>query len=102
MSDRDGERDDIRALGDTVRGLERNLVRRKSILRTPLELIDDLPVLKEQHKVAEDVLLLAQLDAGRIPEEFFQKASMSQHLHVTVDLSAYGIGDTHGNCLAMR
>ena len=84
--------------GESVRGAER----RKSILRTPLELIDDLPILKEQHKVAEGILLLAQLDAGRIPEEFLLKASMSQHLHVTVDLSGYGIGDTHGNCLAVR
>jgi hypothetical protein len=54
------------------------------------------------HQVAEDVLLLAQLDAGRIPEEFLQKASYSNHLHVTIDLSNYSIGDSQGICLATR
>ena len=56
--------------------------------------------LQEQLKTAEDSLLLAQLDAGRIPSEFLQKASYSSHLQVTVDLSNFGIGDTHGLCLA--
>lgn len=62
----------------------------------------DKPELVEQYRVAEDVLLLAQLDAGKIPEEFLQKASHSTHLHVTIDLSNYSIGDAHGLCLARR
>lgn len=61
-----------------------------------------LPSLEQQHRIAQDSLLLAQLSAGRIPEEFLQKAAHSPHMHVTVDLSNYGIGDTQGLCLSNR
>ena len=49
--------------------------------------------------MAEDILVLAQLDAGRIPEEFLKHAAMSRHLMISINLSNYGMGDAYGTCL---
>ena len=64
-----------------------------------LSLSDTADDLRAQCAVADDVLVLAQLDAGRVPEEFLRRAALSRHLMVTVDLSNYGMGDAYGVCL---
>jgi hypothetical protein len=49
-------------------------------------------------RVASDLLLLAQLKKGIIPERFFKKGLCTDG-SVGIDLSDYGIGDDHAICL---
>jgi hypothetical protein len=51
---------------------------------------------------AQDLLLLAQIERGVLPEQFIQQSTSSDDLdHVSVVLSKYGIGDTRGLCLGI-
>jgi hypothetical protein len=61
---------------------------------------EDVRMADGKKRSAKDHLLLAQLRAGKIPEPFFKNSSNSRF--VTIDLSNYGIGDTHGLCLSER
>lgn len=52
----------------------------------------------QKTRVASDLLLLAQLKKGIIPERFFKKGLCTDG-SVAIDLSDYGIGDDHAVCL---
>lgn len=46
---------------------------------------------------AQDKLMIAQLEAGKLPEAFIKRSSNLKHAYI--DIPAYGIGNTHGICL---
>ena len=51
---------------------------------------------------AQDLLLLAQIERGVLPEQFIQQSASSDDPdHVSVVLSKYGIGDMRGLCLGI-
>lgn len=49
-------------------------------------------------RLSQDTLLLSQLKAGIIPEQFVKKSLNPDN--TVIDLSSFGIGDIHGRCLA--
>lgn len=52
-----------------------------------------------KRRYAQDVLLLSQIKAGILPEQFIKSNSSSS---IDIDLSHYGIGDDHGVCFGQR
>ena len=61
---------------------------------------DEDVMYENKRRTAQDMLLIAQLESGLIPEPFLKKNLNPKY--VAVDLSSYGIGDVPGLCLAER
>ena len=58
---------------------------------------EDQRIAERNKRIAQDQLLLNQLDAGVLPESFIKPGSDPQS--VTINLSRFGIGDNRGICL---
>lgn len=52
-----------------------------------------------KRRYAQDVLLLAQLKAGVLPEQLIMGSGNKKADNITIDVSHYGLGDEHGKCL---
>jgi len=57
--------------------------------------------LEGKKRLAQDSLLLKELELGILPEHLLKKLPHMKHV-TTIDLSHYGIGDKLGICLGLR
>lgn len=56
---------------------------------------------KAKHRYAQDVLLLAQMKAGVLPEQLISSGFDKTKKTISIDVSHYGLGDEHGKCLGL-
>ena len=56
---------------------------------------------KAKHRYAQDVLLLAQMKVGVLPEQLIASGYDKNRNTISIDVSHYGLGDDHGKCLGL-
>ena len=56
---------------------------------------------EQQKRLAQDMLLVKELEGGILPEDLLKKLPYMRHV-TTLDLSHFGIGDGLGQCLGYR
>jgi hypothetical protein len=77
--------------------IEAEISKEDSLKKTLRYTIADMQIAEKNKRLAQDKLLLSQLDAGVLPEQFIKPGTDS--LSVTVMLTKHSIGDVRGVCL---
>ncbi len=90
-----------RAYKSTLTGvhnaIEEQINKEESLQKTIRYTIADMQKAERNKRIAQDKLLLNQLDAGVLPEQYIKPGTDA--LSVAVMLTKHGIGDIRGVCL---
>lgn len=77
--------------------IDSEVKREENLQKTLRYTIEDMQQAERNKRIAQDKLLLNQLDAGVLPEQFIKPGT--DPLSVTVMLTKHSIGDVRGICL---